>query len=92
MKSGCFFISGVSKLNMLETKKRPRKLLRRLVETYVVCFVTQEVKKYGKAYESIKAIVNSVFELAIAFLFKQAETLTTNFQKGIQKNYSVYNI
>jgi len=25
------------------------------------------VKKYGKAYESIKAIVNSVFELAIAF-------------------------
>lgn len=27
----------------------------------------EEVKLYGKAYESIKAIVNSVFELAIAF-------------------------
>ena len=44
MKSGCFFISGVSKLNMLETKKRPRKLLRRLIKIYVVCFVSQEVK------------------------------------------------
>ena len=85
-------IIAILKFITMETKIRPRKLLRRLVETYVVCFVTQEVKKYGKAYESIKAIVNSVFELAIAFLFKQAETLTTNFQKGIQKNYSVYNI
>ena len=52
----------------------------------------KEVKLYGKAYESIKAIVDSVLELAIAFLFKQTETLTTNFQKGIRKNYSVYNI
>ena len=85
-------IIAILKFITMETKIRPRKLLRRLVETYVVCFVTQEVKKYGKAYESIKAIVNSVFELAIAFLFKQAETLTKNFQKGIQKNYSVYNI
>ena len=34
--------------------------LRRLVRIVVVCFVSLEVKKYGKAYESIKAIVNSV--------------------------------
>ncbi|HCB95954.1 MAG TPA: hypothetical protein DEP65_10360 [Ruminococcus sp.] len=87
-----FFISGVSKFNMLKTKIRPQKLLRRLIKIYVVCFVPLEVKKYGEAYESINAIVDSVLELAIAFLFKQAETLTTNFQKGIQKNYSVYNI
>ncbi len=40
MKSGRFFISGISKFNMLETKIRPRKLLRRLIKIYVVCFVS----------------------------------------------------
>ena len=51
----------------------------------------KEVNKYGKAYESLKAIafrltnVQSPFEI-------NTETLTTNFQKGIRKKYSVYNI
>ena len=67
MKSGRFFISGVSKFNMLETKIRPRKLLRRLIKICVVCFVSTGGEKYGKAYKSTKAIVNSVYELAIAF-------------------------
>ena len=41
--------------------------LRGLPLSYVICFVSQEVKLYDKAYESTKAIVNSVCELAIAF-------------------------
>ena len=60
VKVSRFFISGILKFNTLKTKIKPRKLLRRLIKIYVVCFVSLEVKKYGKAYESIKAIVNSV--------------------------------
>ena len=56
---------------------------------YALC--QQEVKKYGKAYERLKAIafrltnVQSPFEI-------NTETLTTNFQNCIRKIYSVYNI
>lgn len=60
-------IIAILKFITMETKIRPRKLLRRLIKIYAVCFVSQEVKKYGKAYKSIKAIVDSVLELATAF-------------------------
>ncbi len=62
-------IIGILKFITLKTKIRPRKLLRRLIKIYVVCFVSQEVKKYVKAYESLKAIafrltnVQSPFEI-----------------------------
>ena len=67
IKRSVVFKFGVLKFTTLETKIRPRKLLRRLIKIYVVCFVSQEVKLYGKAYQSLEAIVNSVLELAIAF-------------------------
>ena len=60
-------IIAILKFITMETKKKHRKLLRRLIKNYVVYFVSLEVKKYGKAYESIKAIINSVLELVIAF-------------------------
>ncbi len=67
------------------------KILRGLPLSSVVCFVSQEVKKYGKAYESLKAIAFRLKNVQSPFEFN-TETLTTNFQNCIRKNYSVYNI